>query len=51
MKIREVAKLEDATVLCGEDRLDEEVLAACGSDMMSDVMGSDHCPIYLDLDI
>ena len=38
MKIREVAKLEDATVLCGEDRLDEEVLAACGSDMMSDVL-------------
>ena len=38
MTIRDAKELLHATVLCGEERLDEEVLSACGSDMMSDVL-------------
>ena len=38
MKIREIAKLLDAAVLCGEEHLDGEVCSACGCDMMSDVL-------------
>ena len=35
MTIREVVKLLDAEILCGEDNLDTEIHTACGSDMMS----------------
>ncbi len=38
MKIREIASLLGADVLCGDYLLDEEVQSACGSDMMSDVL-------------
>ena len=38
MKIKTIAELLEAEVLCGEDRLDTEVKSACGSDMMSDVL-------------
>ncbi len=38
MKICEIRDLLGADVLCGEDRLDRDVLTACGSDMMSDVL-------------
>ena len=38
MKIREIGTLLDATLLCGEDCLDNEVASACCSDMMSDVL-------------
>ena len=38
MKIRKIASLLGAEVLCGERQLDEEVQSACGSDMMSDVL-------------
>ena len=38
MKIQQIADLLDAKILCGEELLDEEVVAACGSDMMSDVL-------------
>ncbi len=38
MKIREIAQLLDAEVLCCEALLDKEVYSACGSDMMSDVL-------------
>ena len=38
MKIREIANMLDAEVLCGEDHLDGEVHSACGCDMMSDVL-------------
>ena len=38
MKIREIASLLNADVLCGEQLLEEEVQSACGSDMMSDVL-------------
>ena len=38
MKIRDIAKLLDADVLCGEELLDGEVNSAFGCDMMSDVL-------------
>lgn len=38
MKIGEVKELLGAKVLCGEDLLGGEVLTACASDMMSDVL-------------
>ena len=38
MKISTIQELLEATVLTGEDRLGEDVYAACGSDMMSDVL-------------
>lgn len=38
MKIRELIPILNATVLCGEDILDEEVISAFGSDLMSDVL-------------
>ena len=38
MKIEIIRDLLNADVLCGEDRLSNDVLSACGSDMMSDVL-------------
>ncbi len=39
MLIRKVKEILDAEVLCGEELLDtQEVHAACGSDLMSDVL-------------
>ena len=38
MTVNDVIKLLDATPLTCEDKLDTEVLSACGSDMMSDVL-------------
>ena len=38
MKIREIKELLGASILCGEENLDNEVYTACGSDMMSDVL-------------
>ncbi len=38
MKIKKIAELLNAEVLCGEDHLDGEVHSACGCDMMSDVL-------------
>ena len=38
MKIGEVKELLNAEILCGEDKLDEQVYSAFGSDMMSDVL-------------
>lgn len=38
MKIKEIAKILDAEVICSEDQLDNEVVSACASDMMSDVL-------------
>lgn len=37
MTIKEIKNLLDADVICGEN-LDDSVLSACGSDMMSDVL-------------
>lgn len=38
MKISEVKKILDAEVLCGDHLMDNEVLYAFGSDLMSDVL-------------
>jgi hypothetical protein len=38
MKIKEIAGLLGATVYCGEDKLDNEVISGFGSDLMSDVL-------------
>jgi predicted transcriptional regulator len=38
MKLGEIVKILDAEVLVGTDTLDLEITAACGSDLMSDVM-------------
>ena len=38
MTLSQIKEILSATVLWGEDRLDREVQAACGSDLMSDVL-------------
>ena len=38
MRLADIREILNATVLWGEDRLDEEVQSACGSDFMSDVL-------------
>ena len=38
MKIREIKEILGATLVSGEDLLDDEVFSACASDMMSDVL-------------
>jgi predicted transcriptional regulator len=38
MKIKEIGNLLDAACLTGEAHLDSEVISACCSDMMSDVL-------------
>ncbi len=38
MKISTIKELLDASVIYGENSLEEEVHSACGSDMMSDVL-------------
>lgn len=38
MTIRDLIPIINAKVLCGEDKLDEVVKTACGSDLMSDVL-------------
>ena len=38
MKIQEISEALSAKVLCASELLDHEVFAACGSDMMSDVL-------------
>ncbi len=38
MKIAEIMKVLNADIVCGESHLDTDVISACGSDMMSDVL-------------
>ena len=38
MKVRDIKEILGAELICREDLLDTEVHAACGSDMMSDVL-------------
>lgn len=38
MTLSDIKEILNATVLWGEDRLDREVVSACGSDFMSDVL-------------
>ncbi len=51
MKISEVARLLNAKVLCGEEYMDRDVVSACGSDMMSDVLAfvKDHAVLLTGL--
>jgi DRTGG domain. len=41
MLIREISEILEATILCGEENAGNEVLWACGSDLMSDVLAFD----------
>lgn len=38
MNLSEIKDILNASVLCGENSLNREVLSACGSDFMSDVL-------------
>lgn len=38
MTLKEVANITGARVVCGQELLDVEVMSACASDMMSDVL-------------
>ncbi|MCX7615006.1 MAG: DRTGG domain-containing protein [Clostridiales bacterium] len=38
MKIREVQAILNATLVYGEEFIDKEMISACGSDLMSDVL-------------
>ncbi|HHW31656.1 MAG TPA: hypothetical protein GXX20_08290 [Clostridiaceae bacterium] len=38
MKIREIIEILDAKLLTGSDGMEQEIISACGSDLMSDVM-------------
>lgn len=38
MLLSDIKQILNATVLWGEDHLDREVMSACGSDFMSDVL-------------
>lgn len=38
MTVRKIAEILEAKIAVGEDQLDLEVSAACGADLMSDVM-------------
>lgn len=38
LKLKEIAALLDARTLCGKDKEELEILCACGSDMMSEVL-------------
>ena len=38
MKLKEVKEILSADIVSGEEKLDREVLSACGSDLMSDVL-------------
>lgn len=38
MKISDIRDILGAELICNEDRLNEHVYSACGSDMMSDVL-------------
>ncbi|MEW6228352.1 MAG: DRTGG domain-containing protein [Bacillota bacterium] len=38
MRLRDIVRILEAQVLTGEDRLDEEVEAACGCDLISDIL-------------
>ncbi len=38
MTVSEIQRLLDAKLLCGEDKLDEQIHAAFGADLMSDVL-------------
>ncbi len=41
MKIKEIAEIIDAKVVCGEDDIDKDIRCAFASDLMSDVLTLD----------
>ncbi len=47
MTLREIAKLLDAAVLVGENRLDENIEKGFASDLMSDVLTLKETPILI----
>jgi len=47
MKLREIATILNAEVICGQKRLDREVQAAFASDLMSDVLTIDSDKLLL----
>mgnify|MGYP003516578558 CR=1 FL=1 len=48
MKLRDIAELLNAKIVCGESRLDEDFRYAFSSDLMSDVLTlEEHNPIIL----
>lgn len=51
MRIKDVASVLDAEILCRSDLVDTEVKSACGSDMMSDVLAyvKDHAVLLTGL--
>lgn len=38
MKVRDIQELLSAELLCGQDKLEYDIVSACGSDLMSDVL-------------
>ncbi|SJZ67451.1 DRTGG domain-containing protein [Selenihalanaerobacter shriftii] len=38
MKLQDIKEITDSEVIFGEDKLDLEILAVCGADLMSDVL-------------
>jgi len=38
MTVSEAIKILEGQIFCGENQVDDEVVSACGSDLMSDVM-------------
>lgn len=51
MKIKDIASILEADVICRADLLETEVKSACGSDMMSDVLAyvKDHAVLLTGL--
>ncbi len=47
MTLREIAKILNATVYLGEERMDEEVTTAFASDLMSDVLTLKETPMLI----
>lgn len=47
MKLKEIQKLLQAEVLCGESELEQEIATACGADLMSDVLAFTKCGAIL----
>ena len=42
MRLSQVKEILHASVLCGEDRLEDEIRSVCGSDFLSDVLAYVH---------
>lgn len=47
MKLKEIVQVLDAKVYCCEEKLDQEAVRACASDLMSDVLAFSKCDAVL----